>query len=462
MVKAGFRQTMAWLHGWTGLVVGWLLFAIFLTGTISYYRFEISDWMLRPPVTAETVDPATAAARVLDWLSVEAAGAPQWVVTLPGDRESWIRASWRKPGERRAQSVLIDPATGDRLVATDSRGGDFFYRFHFELWMQPIWGRWIVGVAAMIMLVAIISGVITHKKIFREFFTFRPAKAARSWLDAHNALAVLALPYHVMITYTGLLTLMFLYLPAGSAGYRFDTNKMFADMSDIPTRPAVTEAAPLAPIGPMLAAVPWPVRRIDVQRPGRADSTVILYAAQSGMLSVNPGNAILDGATGAVLRPPLSPTVAGAIWGVSYGLHLGRFADGIMRFLFFVVGLAGSAMVATGLLLWTAKRAPGRGRWLAHRLNVAAIVGLPFAVAAFFWANRLLPADLADRANWEIRIFFVAWALTLLIPRWRPALWLTAAAFAGLVVVDGMPGAFNLSLGLVALCFAGAAWKVRQ
>src|SRR5256885_4150372 len=60
--------------------------------------------------------------------------------------------------------------------------------------MPRIWGRWIVGFATMLMFVAIITGVITHKKIFTDFFTFRPRKGQRSWLDAHNATAVLALP----------------------------------------------------------------------------------------------------------------------------------------------------------------------------------------------------------------------------------------------------------------------------
>jgi len=30
-VREGFRQAMAWLHTWAGLVFGWLLFANFLT-----------------------------------------------------------------------------------------------------------------------------------------------------------------------------------------------------------------------------------------------------------------------------------------------------------------------------------------------------------------------------------------------------------------------------------------------
>ena len=50
-MRNGFRQSMAWLHAWSGLVVGWVLFSVFVTGTASYYRSEISQWM-RPELRA--------------------------------------------------------------------------------------------------------------------------------------------------------------------------------------------------------------------------------------------------------------------------------------------------------------------------------------------------------------------------------------------------------------------------
>ncbi len=103
-----------------------------------------------------------------------------------------------------------------RATSRDALGGEFFYRFHFQFYYMPVlWGRWLAAFCAMFMLVAIISGVITHKKIFVDFFTFRWGKVQRSWLDAHNALSVFGLPFHLMITYTGLVTLMVMYMPWG-------------------------------------------------------------------------------------------------------------------------------------------------------------------------------------------------------------------------------------------------------
>ena len=70
-------------------------------------------------------------------------------------------------------------ATG-RLLPHDQLkiGSEFFYPLHYSLHLE--WkelGYWIVGLAALVMLAALVSGVVMHRKIFREFFTFRPAQA---------------------------------------------------------------------------------------------------------------------------------------------------------------------------------------------------------------------------------------------------------------------------------------------
>ena len=41
----GPRQSMSWLHTWASLILGWLLYAIFVTGTLSFFQNEISTWM---------------------------------------------------------------------------------------------------------------------------------------------------------------------------------------------------------------------------------------------------------------------------------------------------------------------------------------------------------------------------------------------------------------------------------
>ena len=82
----------------------------------------------------------------------------------------------------------LNASTGKELQLSATQGGDFFYNFHFQLYGMPYTiGRLIVTIAAFIMLLTLISGIITHKKILTDFFTLRAFKGQRSYLDFHNA-----------------------------------------------------------------------------------------------------------------------------------------------------------------------------------------------------------------------------------------------------------------------------------
>src|SRR5690606_38982344 len=206
---------------------------------------------------------------------------------------------------------------------------------------------WLVGVCTMFMLVAILSGVITHKRIFRDFFTFRPRKRQRAWLDAHNVLAVLALPFHLMITYTGLVFFMFTYMPliiSAVYGSGADGRQQFFD--EMFSRNAVEAtgiAAPLAPFEPMLAIAgrTWgdgQIRSIDVQHPGDLGARVTLTSAHVSPVS-HGDRLVFSGATGEPIETPAmyrsGPIVANDLL---LGLHEGLFAGTALRWLYFLSG----------------------------------------------------------------------------------------------------------------------------
>lgn len=463
---------MAWLHTWSGLVVGWILFAVFVTGTMSYFRPEISQWM-RPEMRDAKVHP-DAAAKAVAVLQERAPNAPRWFISLPDARDPIVRVTYRDPkggeGRRGFKSVVLDPTTGEEVKARDTRGGDFFYRFHFELSMKPIWGRWVVGFCAMFMFVAIISGVITHKKIFKDFFTFRPKKGQRSWLDAHNAVGVLALPYHVMITYTGLVTLMFLYMPWGvQANYGKDREAFFDEALGVSAevKPAGTPGT-LTDVLPLLAQAErhWNgahAAGITINNPSDVNSRIEIRRDNEGRLSHGNQTVVFEGTTGRLLEAAGESAAATETRNVLYGLHMANFSSTTLRWLFTLSGLGGILMVASGLVLWSVKRAPERaklgytpfGHRLVEVLNIGVITGLPIAIAAFFYANRLLPVELAARPDWEVRTFFCAWLLSFVLPMIRPArvAWYSqflagAGLFAALPILNALTTQTHLGITL--------------
>ncbi|QUS42372.1 PepSY domain-containing protein [Tardiphaga alba] len=434
---------MSDLHTWVGLLLGWVLYAMFLTGTVSYFKDEISQWT-RPELArlVEVPDQAVVAQQIADELANVAPGTSQWSMRLPDSRNNSVYAFWRAPrtaGQRGFGEAQFDPTTGAKVTSRDTQGGEFFYRFHFQFHYMPVvWGRWLAGIAAMFMLVAIVSGVITHKKIFVDFFTFRWGKGQRSWLDAHNALSVFGLPFHIMITYTGLVTLMALYMPWGErAAFNnpAERQQLQSELSAFtPAGKPSGQKVPLASVEDMVrqAQERWGrdnVGRVNVVNPGDSTARVAVTRGDPGRVSMSPQYMEFDGTTGKLLSVRDHVGAAAETRGVLYALHLGRFSDTVTRWLYFLVSFAGTAMVGTGLVMWTVKRRqrlpdperPYFGFRVVERLNIASIAGLSIAMTGFLWANRLLPTQLQGRANWEIDAFFIIWALTLLHALVRPA-----------------------------------------
>ena len=83
-------------------------------------------------------------------------------------------------GTRRARSIASSIRHRHGAARPGTLGCTrFIFPFHYMLHIriQNI-GYWLVGLAGMAMMALCVSGVIIHRKIFTDFFTFRPAKEA--------------------------------------------------------------------------------------------------------------------------------------------------------------------------------------------------------------------------------------------------------------------------------------------
>ena len=206
------RQSMSWMHTWTGLLFGWVLYFMFVTGTPSYYDTEIDRWMQpEQPPPVEVADPGLLFQTALDHAQAQAPNADSYFIRLPTTRSysPYLFVNWNgtnaEGGRLRGSAELLADGTVVQ-EGRDTGGGQALYRMHWAFHYIPSrLGEIISGFAAFFMLAAIISGIITHKKIFADFFTLRFGKGQRSWLDSHNMISVMSLPYQIMITFSGLI-----------------------------------------------------------------------------------------------------------------------------------------------------------------------------------------------------------------------------------------------------------------
>ncbi|MCW2413345.1 MULTISPECIES: PepSY-associated TM helix domain-containing protein [unclassified Sphingobium] len=502
-MRETFRLSMAYLHTWLGLVVGFVLMAVFFFGSLSVFDREIDRWSV-PETRAQaapfpsfdrSVLPVIASvkpdAESIEHTAAEVIGAlPPADAMKVGDvgvytnhRDPILRmyVAFDVPNKPRDANLdhvhvygfaAVDPQTGERLPADVqdrlNLGTGFFFPMHYMLhldWMEI--GYWIVGLAGMVMMALLVSGVVMHRKIFRELFTFRPEKARlRSMLDLHNMTGVLALPFLFVITLSGLLIFAYMYLPSPTSLMRplaKAQELVEASGTGLPVDPS-GRPGELASVDAMMDAAKarWTAKGV----PGEVGSVVIVhYGDADAYVSIARDNVDrvatsetlhFKGSTGALLYEDPPASGIRTTEGFLYGLHFQQFRHWPLRWLLFAGGLAGCACIATGFLFFVEKRkkkhaatgAPGAR--IAEAFAVASVTGMLIATGTMMVANRLLPTSLPGHGAWQEGIFWLTWLATLghaalrsrasahigVSPAWAEQCWLVALLAVGAAIAN--------------------------
>jgi len=422
---ATFRDSLNWLHTWTGIVVSVLLFAVFWTGTICVFDREIDRWMIPSTRLVHSGEPV-----LIDGLREEALRlappAAPWAIVMPNPREPFIWIGYR--AATGIERKLFDPATLAPLAPAESWAATrFFFPFHYTLHIKA-WdiGMWLVGFAGMAMLALCVSGVIIHRRLFADFFTLRRSRQPQRFLlDLHNTSGVLGFVFHFVMAFSGVTILASIYFPSGvwaafdggRAGYVQETY-------DVYSRPRLGQpGGPLASLDAMVATAreawgglgPGIVR---VFHHGDANAYVEVRPSIEAEVAMRSDPFFFDAATGGVLyRTSIRPTTQ--IQQFLTGLHFVQFRHWTLRWVYFGLGLLGCLLIATGLLFWLESRRKAHaaaglsGVRIVEGLAAGGTAGLIAATLAFFVANRLLPPGASflggARYELEIWIFFAAW-----------------------------------------------------
>lgn len=436
---AGYRRRLTGVHGWAGVVFGALLFVVFWTGTLSVFDREIDRWMMPATRLAAPAGPPRLDAVAAAVGSMIPPGARQWRVDLPTDRAPVLRFS-AQAADGTSVNRQLDASTLALLPDAGTRGATgFIYPFHYGLnigWLDL--GKWLVGASGMAMLLLLVSGVVIHRKLFADFFTFRPEKRLpRSTLDLHNVSGVIGLPFFFLITLSGLAIFFNMYFPTayrsafeagakGQAQFQAEAYGRFR-------RAAAGTPGELSSIDAMVVraerewggGAPYFVR---VWWPGDARSYVELRRSYAGEVEMNLDQLYFDAATGTLIhRFEAGPVMR--FQRVLSGLHFIQFRHAPLRWLYFLLGLGGCVMIATGMVFWLAARPAGRpgndhaGRRLMLGIGIGSVTGILVATLAFLAANRLLPAGASlpgwRRSDLEVLVFFLSWLACFGHAAWR-------------------------------------------
>jgi uncharacterized iron-regulated membrane protein len=459
-----FRLSLTWLHTWLGLVLGFVLMVAFFFGSLSVFDREIDRWsqpetrIAPQPMPSfdsilssrfgEITEPESdqlrvAAGRVTKPLPEKLTVADWGAYTTHRDPVLNLFVAFSVPHSKIPHDEIygyrtIDPRDG-RVLRRDQLplGSAFFYPMHYSLHLT--WkdlGYWIVGFAAMTMLIALVSGVVMHRKFFREFFTFRPKRRLlRSTLDLHNLTGVIALPFHFLWALSGILIFASVYFPvfertmqpAVEAHEREEAahTGLALEPSGIPGRLASVDAM-MATARTHWASrgVPGEVGFLTVTHVGQSNAYVSIYRDSTDRVASAVGMHF-EGSTGKVLfeDPPAGPIET--VYAFLEGMHLQQFKHWTLRWLIFIGGLLSCVCIATGFIFFVEKRKHAHARqqragarWV-DALAVTTITGMVLATVALLVFNRLLPESVAHRDVWHERVFWSVWLVTLAHAAWR-------------------------------------------
>ena len=439
-MEDGFRKSMGWLHTWAGVVLGSVMFAMFWMGSLSVFDREIDRWMM--PGTRLAAPPADFSLdrNVVPVVQQLAADSPQWSISLPTERAPMLRLNYVNAEKQRTRRDF-DPASGALIPDQGSFGGTgFIYPFHYMLhikWRQL--GYWIVGLTGMATLVLLVSGVVIHRKIFTDFFLFRPKKQLqRASLDLHNLSGVLGLPFHFLIVLSGLIIFMGIYFPSAPLAVFADApdaRKAFTDEAyGRFSRDKANQPGRLASLDAMLASAEqqWQggqANLVRVWNPADANAVVEVRRSSARDITMNLDQIYFDGTTGVVLgRFEAAPVMA--VQRFISGLHLVQFRHWTLRWIYFVLGLSGCVMITTGFIFWCEARRASHARKglkgvrIVQALTVGSVTGIIAATAVFLVVNRLLPIEArwwgGERQQLEVWAFYAAWLCSFAHAALRP------------------------------------------
>ena len=431
-------KAMVAVHGWSGILLGLLLYAVVLTGTVAVFAEEIGAWSAGHVATRSAFQRPMA--DTLRQLGDETPAKYREAVDLfeTGDHDLglFFHRHEMDGGELISRGIFYVVGQDGRVVhrqtgtnedvygaRNDNALSAFLVDTHVRLHVPNPWGLLLTGILGLSMLVAAISGLLIHRHLFKDIFTLRhsgsPVLANR---DAHSVAGTWSLPFAFVLAFTGSFFSFFgtigvpvVAMAAFGGNVQALTEAVYGNPGKPDPRPAAIGNMDRINTDAIARAGAIPTF-VTIENFGRADAKVTTYhPPKAGAIA--PMSLLYDGATAAfVQEKPLigpKPSTGGTLAAIMSPLHFGNFAGLLSKAIWFGLGFAMCYVTCTGIRLWLVRREGGvrSFAWL-ERTNIVVGLGLPFALAVSA-AAFLLAMPIGSATWWTPAGFLIGAALVI-------------------------------------------------
>lgn len=368
-------------HSVIGLVIGFLMYLVCLTGALVVFKDVIQRWEQPEVAEFSEFDSSSIETALNDYLGSHEQMPESLYVVLPTDHERRMHLS---DGE--GEWLLRE----DGSLGPEPREGlaHMLMELHYHLHLPSSIGLLLVSALGVMLLGLIISGLLAHPRIFKDAFRFRLGGSRRlEQADIHNRLSVWGLPFHLMIALTGAFFGLagLLVLVAAPAYYGGDREALIADIygGDPVVEAPLQQVDVAAALADLQQRAPEaePIYLV-VQKPNTSGQFLEIAASLPGRLVYS--EMYRYGADGTFIDyQRLSDGIAGRqiLYSV-YRVHFGHFGGERMtlwvKLAYLLLGLALTVVSVTGVNIWLARRG---GRDWVNDFWCAGVWGTPVAIA---------------------------------------------------------------------------------
>lgn len=441
-MRADIIRIYKTLHTWTGLIAGMALFICFFAGAMTMFKGTLDRWATPPQEQRAWVSGEQWPALIEQTLATQPDAASGFALNLQPGENVAAPLVWDANPER----SLHDPQEpwGATLTA-DGQLEVFPYQASpmarlVDMLHQTagipgeghhLFGVYVMGAIAAVYALALVSGlVVLLPTLVKDFLALRRGKnLKRFWLDAHNAIGITSLPFHLVIALTVIVFAFHDQLYGALSVTTYGDRSLF-ERPAAKDRPMETVAENLLPPQTLLAnlrqsAPDFEPREIQYLDPlgARAEVRIagenhdhMVRGADRGFAAMDPytgelgGNEYLPGH-----ENPWTDIII-----TFFGLHFGSYGGPFMRWVYFFMGLAGAFLFYSGNLLWVETRRRKQRRNAgpvtqkrATRLMASATVGVCWGSVAGVAVSMVAGKWLSGRFSADT-VYMSAYYLTFL------------------------------------------------
>ncbi len=453
-MRSDILRTYKTLHTWTGIIAGMALFIAFYAGALTVFKEPIARWAATPQSGAAATPLEQLPTLISQTLALRPDAAGGFFIHLQQTGEPLATMQWQQfpdgADDHNALSAIDYSATlnaqGRAEIAHQTEGklAEFIDVLHrvVGLPVDTDLHRWIMGVIAMLYGLALISGVVVLlPTLTKDFLALRLGRKnlKRQWLDAHNVVGIASLPFHLVMAITAAVFAYhdIFYGVQDKLVHPDSLASTFRAAAPAPN-PDVQDPEALLPVTQLLQLAseaapefePTMLQYTGINTP-RALVRVWGFDDRTFASRAWGGFAVMNPFTGELISSNFLPAhqdTPNAVVSSLFSLHMATFGGTPVRWIYFVMGLAGAWLFYSGNLLWveTRRRKQRRGDALPSQRRdtqlmaaatvgvcVGAVAGISLMMVMHKWlsvfaANQTLHLQLI---YYSVFFGFIVWAL---------------------------------------------------